>query len=326
MSSSYLDPLLRKYRKYSNQSVDPMGELIDRYRQFKNTRTLDLASVAAGLAIPAEGSEAMDPLALKALHDTNPNFDPDSISQYSDQELMGIVNSAKGKYFEYLVVKDLNAGNTVGDLTLPDGYEAKLAQSMTQPAWDVQIVDEHGHTAELIQLKATESVGYIHETLVRYPDIKILTTEEVAHHLGPNEMVLDSDMSEADLEHAVNSAAGTLDHGFLDDFWHNFHPLIPLLLIVTTQGYRVTMGKQTVGAAVEVAKARAARGLIASGAGAIAKTLSGSWIVSALSAVTAGMFFDRSQNIDELVEALRSRNRLLAVRSKHYKHLIAKTI
>ncbi len=326
MASSYLEPLLRKYRKHSRPSNDPMGELIERYRQFKNTRILDLAAVAAGLAIPAGGSDAMDPLALQALHDTNPNFDPDSIGQYSDQQLMGIINSAKGKYFEYLVVEDLNAGVTVGDLTLPDGYEAKLAQSMTQPGWDVEIVDDDGHTAELIQLKATESVGYIHDTLVRYPDIRILTTDEVAHHLGPNEMVLDSNMSESDLEHAVNSAAGTLDGGVLDEFWSNFHPLIPLLLIVTTQGYRVTMGKQTVGAAVEVAQARATRGLIASGAGALAKTLSGSWIVSALSAVTAGMFFDRSQNIDELVEALRSRNRLLKVRSKHYKHLLAKAI
>lgn len=326
MHPNYLNGLRSRYREHTKASIaiDPLGDLLKRYARFKNTRTLDLAAVALGLGIQPDSSAEMDPLALKALHDTNPNFDPGHVGSYSDQEWMGVVNSAKGKYFEYLVVDELNAGGTVGDLTLPDGYSAHLASSMTQPAWDLRIVDENGDTAELLQLKATESVGYIHDTLERYPDISILTTGEVANGLGPNDMVIDSKMSEADLEHSINATAGGLDHGYLDEFWENFHPLIPLLIIAATQGYRVAVNKDQVSDAMEVAKARAARGVVASAAGALIKTVSGSWLASALGAVTAGMFFDRSQNIDELAEAMRSRNRLLAARAKQYQTLVAR--
>jgi len=321
----YLQPLIRRYRKYHSDAVDPLGDLVRKYRQYKDTRTLDLAAVAIGLGTQPTSTDELDPLALKALQDTNPNFDPGSVGSYSEQEWNGIVSSAKGKYFEYLVTNELNTGGTVGDLTLPQGYSAQLADSMTQPGWDIRIVDEKGVTAELLQLKATESAGYIHDTLQRYPDISILTTEEVARGIGPNDMVIDSKMTEADLEHAVSSTAEGLETGYLDEFWNNFHPLLPLFVIVATQGYQVVMKKQQVRSAMEVAKARVARGVVAGGVGAIAKTFTGSWIAAALCAVTAGMFFDRAQNIDELVAAMRDRNKVMTARRQHYQNLLART-
>ena len=131
-------------------------------------------------------------------------------------------------------------------------------------------------------------------------------------------MIIDSKMSETDLEHAINSIAGNIDQGYLDEFWDSFHPLIPLLMIAATQGYQVAIKKQQVSNAIEVAKARASRGLVASATGAVVKTFTGSWIASALGAVTAGLVFDRSQNIEELVMALRSRNQLLRARAHYY--------
>jgi hypothetical protein len=324
MKHQFLGPLLSRYHQYKSNSIDPLGDLVKRYRQYKNTRMLDLAAVAISLSDQPAGSDELNLLALKALHDTNPSFDPTQVGHYSDREWMGIVNSAKGKYFEYLVVDELNAGGTVGDLTLPKGYSAQLAQSMTQPGWDVQILDDHGQTADLLQLKATASVGYINDTLNRYQDISILTTHEVANGIGENNMVIDSNMSEADLEQAINSTAIGLDHGYLNDFWDCFHPLMPLLVIAATQGYQVAMNKQLVSCAIEVAKARAARGMVSSAAGAAIKVLSGSWIASALGAFTVGMAFDRSQNIDELIAALRNRNHLLAARKNHYQTLLAR--
>lgn len=321
MPRSDFAALRKRYGKHSSHAIDPLGELLQRYQQYRNTRALDLAAVALALGAQPQDIDALDPLAVKALQDTNPNFDPSAVGSYSDAQWMGIVNSAKGKYFEYLVVDELNTGGTVGDLTLPDGYTAELATSMTQPGWDLQITDSQGHVADLLQLKATESVGYLRDTLKRYPDIQILTTDEVAGGLPSSQMVLNSEMSENDLERAVNAAALHSDAGFLDEFWDAFNPLMPLLLIVATQGYQVVVNKQQVAGAMENAKARAARSLLAGGVGAVLKTVSGSWLVSALGAITAGMFFDRSQNIDELVNALRSRNRLLASRVRHYQTL-----
>ena len=41
------------------------------------------------------------------------------------------------------------------DRSLPDGYNAVLADSLNQPGWDMQIVGPDGATADYLQLKAT---------------------------------------------------------------------------------------------------------------------------------------------------------------------------
>lgn len=84
MNYHYLETLLGRYRQYRSDEIDPMGDLLTRYQQYKNARALDLAAVALSLGIQPESSDAMDPLALKALHDTNPNFDPGNVGSYSD--------------------------------------------------------------------------------------------------------------------------------------------------------------------------------------------------------------------------------------------------
>lgn len=319
MRPNYLASLSGRHGTVDPDSIDPMRDLLDKYQQYKNSAPLDLAAVAIRLGEQPVDGEAIDPLALKALHATNPNFDPDMVGSYSDDAWMGIVNTAKGKYFEYLVADRLSRGETVGDLTLPAGYSARLADSMNQPGWDMQIVDTHGDTAELLQLKATESASYIYEALRRYPDIRILSTTDV---VPAGSMLIDSKMSEQDLESAINATAEATHHGYLDSFWENFHPLIPLLIIAGTQGYRIVLKKQTVSDAAEIARARVTRSLVASASGAVFKTLTGSWLVSAFGAITVGMFFDRAQNIDELLEALRSRNALLEARKVHYQNLM----
>jgi len=321
MMAQFLDRLTRKYERFQsdNDSFDPMGDLVQRYRQYKNSLPVDLAAVATSLTLDS-GIE-IDPLALKAIQDTNPNFNPDKLGDYSSEELMGIVNSAKGKYFEYLVVENLNAGETVGDVTLPDGYRAALAGSMNQPGWDLRIMDESGRAAELLQLKATESSGYIHDTLERYPDIVIMTTNEVAAGLPHNNMVLDSNIGEAELEKMINGTLTGQNAGVLDEFWNSFNPLIPLLVIAGTQGYQVAVNKQRIASALEVAKARAARGLIATGVGAVFKAITDSLVISIPAGLIAGWYFDRGQNIDGLVEAIRNSNKKMLSRSEFYRSL-----
>lgn len=319
--AQYLDRLIPKYERFrpGNDSFDPMGDLVQRYRQYKNSLPIDLAAVATSLTLDS-GME-IDPLALKAIQDTNPNFNPDKLGDYSSEELMGIVNSAKGKYFEYLVVENLNAGETVGDVTLPDGYQAALAGSMNQPGWDLRIMDENGRAAELLQLKATASSGYIHDTLERYPDIVILATDEVANGMPHDSTVLDSNISEAELEKTINGTLAGHQTGFLGEFWDSFNPLIPLLVIAGTQGYQVAVNKQRVSSALEVAKARAARGLVAAGVGAVFKAITDSLIISIPAGLLAGWYFDRGQNIDGLVEAIRNSNKKMLSRSEFYRNL-----
>ena len=86
--------------------------------------------------------------------------------------LVGFISGVKGKLFETQYVDQLNGGK------LPDGFHASLAQSATQPDWDIQIIDDHGHVVDLLQAKATDSMGYVQQALTQNPQIDVVTTDE----------------------------------------------------------------------------------------------------------------------------------------------------
>ena len=90
----------------------------------------------------------------------------------------------KGKYFEVLVRDRLNAGESVGELQLQPGQVATLVESPTQPGIDLLIKNEDGSTDELLQLKASESLGYVRRAFDRYPDIRVVTPSEVDDTAG----------------------------------------------------------------------------------------------------------------------------------------------
>lgn len=319
----YLESLVDKYRPLSNGDIDALALLIDRYRQYKQAKTLDLAAVATSLTINQDLE--MDPLALRAIQETNPTFDPSSLSDYTAEQLTGIANSAKGKYFEYLVAEELNAGETVGGVTLPDGYTAEIAESMSQPGWDLRIVDEQGEVADLLQLKATENVGYLIDTLERYPDITILATQEAASGLSDNAMILDAGLTDHELEATIDSTLEDMDASFLDAFWQCF-PILPLLLIAGTQGYKVAVRKQDVRSAVEVAKARTARVLAAGATGAAVNVATNSWMLSILGAISTGFVFDRVQNIEGMIAEVKRSNSVMEQRGHFLSQLEARAI
>ena len=74
----------------------------------------------------------------------------------------GHLGNIKGSYFEGLVADRLNSGEEVGELQLGEGQTAVLADSTTQPGWDMQILNADGEEAETLQDddKATESKAY----------------------------------------------------------------------------------------------------------------------------------------------------------------------
>lgn len=143
-------------------------------------------------------------------------------SRLHGQELVGLVNGVKGKLFELKYVDYLNGGE------LPDGYTAHLATSANQPGWDITVTGPNGHTAELLQLKAADSVGYVKEALAHHPDIQVITTDEVYDKLvlhGAAGGVTDSGISNAALGDHVSQAA---DHAAIQMHWAP--PVIALAL------------------------------------------------------------------------------------------------
>ena len=43
------ETLRQRYGKHRSHAIDPMGDLLKRYQQYRNTRALDLAAVALAL-------------------------------------------------------------------------------------------------------------------------------------------------------------------------------------------------------------------------------------------------------------------------------------
>ena len=97
----------------------------------------------------------------------------------------------------------------LNDGHLPDGYEAVLAESAVNPGWDIAIVDDDGFVVDELQMKATDSVDYVKAALEKYPDIDIVTTEEVYNSLVMREFadnVVNSGISNEELTSVVTEA------------------------------------------------------------------------------------------------------------------------
>jgi hypothetical protein len=235
-------------------------DAVTRYRGIRRTGLLDIACDAANLSYVLSNIEdkGIDPLAIKAIQDTNPALDLGNLP--SGDALTGAINVAKGKYFEYKVVERLNKGERVGDIILPDGYRAILADSVNQPGWDVKIIDTEGRVSDYLQLKATDSISYVRDALERYPDIRILATDEVADQVLDEYEVLDSDISDEWLTGVIEQ--GLLeDEAFMDAFLEAFSPIFPLAVIAGTEGYQLLVNRKDIKVAISECATRGSKSL-----------------------------------------------------------------
>lgn len=307
--------LVQLSRRYGHAGSMPAGEAFQcafrRYLKANRESLLDIAVAAASAQISlADAPEGLDPLLLKAIQDTNPSIDESSLFGLTGHELQGAVNTAKGKYFEYLVVEKLNQGQQVGPLLLEPGQHAMLAESMTQPGWDVRILDEHGAVVQYLQLKATDSVSYIRSALERYPDIEILGTEEVAG----SGLVLDSNISDQDLRAHVELGMDAVDGSLVDSFLDHFHPLLPLAAMAMYEGHRVSIGQQSMDAFKLALARRSQRIVVTQTVGAAVYALGGG-LLSLPVAIAGGLLFDRTINQAALMSSYHAhQGRLLALR------------
>ena len=300
LPSSRLRLLAHKYARLGDV---PAGEAFQQaFRRFLKANRESLLDITVAADV--------DPLLLKAIHDTNPTLTETNLFALEGDALQGAVNTAKGKYFEYLVVERLNQGQQVGPLLLEPGQQAVLAESMTQPGWDLRIVDEHGAAVEYLQLKATDSVAYIRSALERYPDIQILATGEVAD----GGLVLDSGITDRELRAHVELGVDAVDVSLTENFLDHFHPLLPLAAMAMYEGYRLWVGQQSVGGFKLALARRSQRMVVTQAIGAAVYAMDGG-LLSFPAAVAGGLVFDRTINQAALATSYQShQGRLLALR------------
>ena len=95
------------------------------------------------------------------------------LASYGEEQLKGVVNNVKGIYHEVSWVEQYNASHT--------DTRAELYEATNHPGADVRIVDvESGEVVAEYQLKATANVAYVEEHQVRYTDVEVIATDEVA--------------------------------------------------------------------------------------------------------------------------------------------------
>jgi hypothetical protein len=128
----------------------------------------------------------------------------------------------------------------------------------------------------MLQMKATESLAYAKSALENYPNIDVLTTHEAASHashaIGG---LLDSGMSEHDLQHAISGPLEDLGGDGWLGLLHDVAPFIPFVIILGTEGRYLMMGKKSFETAVGNAVERAAKAGVAMGVAALVVFLDG---------------------------------------------------
>ena len=205
------EQLVTLAESYPRQEREALHELAQEYRSRDERQMLEVAALAADVPLDRVTNLGLEPEAdpqfLGAFRLQYPRVSLDSLEGSSEERLGGLANGVKGKYFEVMVRDRLNAGERLGELRLEQGQVAELAESPTQPGWDLQIVNEDGTVAEEIQLKATESMSYVKDALDRYPDIHIATPSEID---GAADEILNTGISNQQLEQVTKAQLTSL--------------------------------------------------------------------------------------------------------------------
>lgn len=116
----------------------------------------------------------------------------DYFADVNPDAMSGHISNIKGIVFEQEVVTALNE----------QGMDAMLFEATNHPVSDIALMSD-GDIAAEVQLKATDSVAYINETLAENPDIPIIVTSEVANGFD-SAMVIDSGIDNVALDEAVS--------------------------------------------------------------------------------------------------------------------------
>ena len=170
-------------------------------------------------------------LRWSAQFDENSSFEEIAsvFSEYDADQIEGVINTVKGKMFEIMVTDQENLDG--------DNWYAKMHTDETFPGSDIVFTNiETGEQVE-VSLKAVAEGNHqiIEHALARYPDMPIMTTEEMAANYSGNDMVFGSgvfheelqDVSEERYEELVSSiqvnaseiVIGGVSIGFVAALW-----------------------------------------------------------------------------------------------------------
>ena len=315
MAFEEITKIASSYRRASRSSLN---ELRDMYSRRDEREALELAAIAADVAIDDLINLGLEPDENPLLREAfeiaypNPNLSIDSLQDSGSEYAEKLVNGLKGKYFEILVLNRLNDGGSVGGLTLGEGETAVLAQLANQQGWDIQILDGSGEPVELLQVKASESLGYIKQALETNPNIRVVVPEGVGETI-PNTLQMEGvsnseltndagrqlqEWSESDLLNAVHHGA---------EFALDAVPIVSIGLTAVLEGQRVLTGRSTLNEAAKRGGLRIAEASAWTSAGAALTHIGVGEPISAAVITGARMYAGRVSKYRQLADTIEFR-------------------
>lgn len=225
--------------KYSENDLKKLEKSIENqggyYRELnKHKPTVDSVVLGGETLVSLLAVGEIPDEIIKAYETAYPNLSDsisfqDKVRELDGDSLLGFISGVKGKLFEQKYVEYLNSGN------LPDGYSAILAESATQPGWDIAIEGANGEIASVLQAKATDSVSYVQDALEKYPSIDVITTDEVYSHLvmsGISENITNGSITNIELIDALDDAVDA------SKFAMNYTPPLFALAFIAFTSYK----------------------------------------------------------------------------------------
>ena len=118
----------------------------------------------------------------------------DKFREYDADQIDGVINTVKGKMFEIMVTEQENFDG--------DNWVAKMHTDETFPGSDIVFTNIDTGESIDVSLKAASAsnTGIIEHALARYPDIPIMTTDEMAELYGDDDRVFGSQIFHENLD------------------------------------------------------------------------------------------------------------------------------
>lgn len=244
------EQLVTLAESYPPQKRELLHEMAQEYRSRDERQILDVAALAADVPLDRVTNLGLEPepdqQLLEAIQLSGVSIET---LAGSPAQQSGTLSTIKGKYFEVLVRDRLNAGERLGELQLEPGQVASLAESSSQPGWDLRIENADGSVAEEIQLKATESMSYVKEALERYPDIRVAAPSEID---GATDEILNTGISNEQLESVAKAQLDELGEGAAQDLLDtgaevalDSIPFVGIAMTGVMEGRNLLMGRST---------------------------------------------------------------------------------
>ncbi len=144
-------------------------------------------------------------------------YEAGGLGALTPESAEGYLNGWSGKYTEILARDTLNSGGSIGGVSLNPGETAVLATDPTQAQWDMMVEP----TGRLLQIKSTDSVAYVKETMedLDGTGIDVIATdlpdftEDSSVELF--ELAMTKDEIDAFIDSAIFHATGVIE---LEDF------------------------------------------------------------------------------------------------------------